>query len=60
MDFINGLPVFDGKDKIFIVVDRLIKYAHFIAMKKSDSAKQIAEIFCKNIYELHGFPKVIE
>jgi len=59
MDFIEGLLVSEGKDKIFIAVNRLTKYAHFIAMKKSDSAKQIAEIFCKNIYKLHGFPKVI-
>ena len=59
MDFIEGLPVSDGKDKIFVVVDRLTKYAHFIAIKKTDSAKKIVEIFCKHIYKLHGFPKVI-
>ena len=59
MDFIEGLPVSEGKDKIFVVVDRLTKYAHFMAIKKSYSAKEIAEIFCKNIYKLHGFPKVI-
>jgi hypothetical protein len=57
MDFIEGLPVSEGKDKIFVVVDRLTKYAHFMAIKKSYSAKEIAEIFCKNIYKLHGFPK---
>ena len=27
--------------------------------KKIDMAKQIAEVFCKNVYKLHGFPKVI-
>ena len=59
MDFVEGLPISEGKDKIFLVVDRLTKYAHFIAMKKLDSTKQITEIFCKNIYKLHGFPKVI-
>lgn len=50
MDFIEGLPVSEGKDKIFVVVDRLTKYAHFMAIKKSYSAKEIAEIFCRNIY----------
>ena len=59
IEFIEGLPVSEGKDKIFVVVDRLTKCAHFIAMRKSNSAKQIAEIFCKNVYKLHGFPKVI-
>ena len=59
MEFIEGLPISEGKDKIFVVVDKLTKYAQFMAIKKSDSAKQIAEIFCKNIFRLHGFPKVI-
>ena len=59
MDFIEGLPLSDGKDKLFVVVDRLTKYAHFMGIKKTDSAKQIVEVFCKNIYKLHGFPKII-
>ena len=59
MDFIEGLLVSEGKDKIFVVVDWLIKYAHFMGIKKIDFAKQITEVFCKNIYKLHGFPKII-
>jgi hypothetical protein len=59
MDFIEGLPMSDGKDKIFVVVDRLTKNAHFMALRKTDSKKQIADVFCKNTYKLHGFPKVI-
>ena len=59
MDFIEKLPVSEGNEKIFMVVDRLTKYAHFMGIKNTDSAKQIAEVFCKNIYNLHGFPKII-
>ena len=59
MDFIEGLPISDGKDKILLVVDRLTKYAHFIRVKRTDSAKETAKSFCKNIYKLHGFPKII-
>lgn len=59
MDFIEGLPMSDGKGKILVAVDRLTKHAHFIAMRKSNLAKQTTEIFCKNVYKLHGFPKVI-
>ena len=44
MDFINGLPLLEGKEKILLVMDRLTKYAHFMGMKKIDSAKQIVEI----------------
>lgn len=49
MEFIEGLPSSDGKDKTFAVVDRLTKYAHFMAIKKTDTTKQIADVFCKNI-----------
>ena len=59
MDFIEGLPISDGKDKILVVVDMLTKYAHFIGVKRTDSTKETAESFCKNIYKLHGFPKII-
>ena len=57
MDFIEGLPVSQGKDKIFVVVDQLTKYAHFMGIKKTYFAIQIAKVFCKNVYKLHGFPK---
>lgn len=35
MDFFEGLPVSNGKDKSLIVVNKLTKYAQFIGMKKS-------------------------
>ena len=59
MDFIEGLPISGEKEKILVVVDRLTKYAHLIGVKRTDSAKETAEAFCKNIYKLHGFPKII-
>jgi hypothetical protein len=54
MDFIEGLSMFDGKDNIFVVVERLTKYAHFMVVTKINSTKKIVDVFCKNIYKLHG------
>ncbi|WVY98421.1 hypothetical protein V8G54_030572 [Vigna mungo] len=59
MDFIGGLPKTQGVDTIFVVVDRLTKYAHFIAIAHPYTAKDIAEIFIKDIVRLHGFPSSI-
>ena len=59
MEFIEGLPMSEGKEKILLVVDKLTKYAHFIEVRKTDSAKEIAEIFSKNVYKLHGFLNII-
>ncbi|WVZ23326.1 hypothetical protein V8G54_001870 [Vigna mungo] len=54
MDFIGGLPKTQGVDTILVVVDRLTKYAHFIAIAHPYTAKDIAEIFIKDIVKLHG------
>jgi hypothetical protein len=59
MDFIEGLPKSDGYSVILVVVDRLTKYAHFIAIKHPYTAASIAQIFLDNIVKLHGLPASI-
>ncbi|CAJ2637385.1 unnamed protein product [Trifolium pratense] len=59
MDFIGGLPKVQGVDTIMVVVDRLTKYAHFLPVKHPYTAKDIAELFIKEIVRLHGFPSSI-
>ncbi|KAL2237867.1 UNVERIFIED_CONTAM: Retrovirus-related Pol polyprotein from transposon 17.6 [Sesamum indicum] len=56
MDFIEGLPKSEGKDCTFVVVDRLTKYAHFLALTHPFSAETVARIFMDHIYKLHGLP----
>ena len=41
-----------------VVVDKLSKEAHFIPVK-TNKAANIANIFLKQIFQLHGVPKVI-
>ena len=42
-----------------VVVDKLSKAAHFILVKTTYKDANIADIFMKQIFRLHGIPKVI-
>src|ERR1700728_4251008 len=59
MDFITGLPKFEGKSVIMVVVDRLTKYAHFCELSHPFKASTIATAFIEIIQKFHGNPKII-
>ena len=59
MDFITGLPKAQGQDCIFVVVDRLTKFAHFFAISSTYSAAQTVELFFCEVFRLHGLPRSI-
>jgi hypothetical protein len=59
MDFITGLPKVHGRDCIYVVVDRLTKFAHFFAISSEYKAPQVAELFFREVFRLHGLPKYI-
>ena len=48
-----------GKDAIFVVVDKLSKYAHFILLSHPFTAKIVAKKFVEGMVKLHGMPKSI-
>ena len=60
MDFITSLPMtWRQHDSILVVVDKLEKAAHFIPVKSMHKTNDIAKIFMKDIFKLHGLPKAI-
>lgn len=56
LDFIEALPNSHGKEVILVVVDRLTKYAHFIALAHPYTVEQIVNVLLDNIVKLHGPP----
>jgi hypothetical protein len=55
MDFIVGLPLTARKkDSIWLIVDRLTKTAHFIAVHTTYSVQQYVELYMDHIVRLHG------
>jgi hypothetical protein len=60
MDLIVGLPMMARRhDLIFVVVDTLMKSSHFIPVRTTYQAPDIARVFISEIVRLHGMPKRI-
>ena len=43
-----------GNDSIWVIVDRLTKTAHFLAVKATTTLEQYAELYMNEIVKLHG------
>jgi hypothetical protein len=46
-------------DSIMVVIDNLSKSAHFIPINSTFKAIKIVEISMKEIFRLHGIPKMV-
>ncbi|XP_024010588.1 uncharacterized protein LOC112086019 [Eutrema salsugineum] len=58
MDFIGGLPVGKGRmnNLIWVIVDRMTKIAHLLAIRDTDPVEVLAELYVNEIVKLHGVP----
>jgi hypothetical protein len=60
MDFISGLPTTQkGHYSIWVIMDCLIKSAHFLPVKTDFRPPQYAEKYIAEIVRPHGIPKTI-
>ncbi|MCI49420.1 retrotransposon protein, partial [Trifolium medium] len=60
MDFVSGLTkTSKGHAVIWVVVDRLTKSAHFIAINTGMLIPKLAEIYIEQVVRLHGIPSSI-
>lgn len=57
MDFVSGLPQTPkGSDSAWVIVDRLTKSAHFIAIHAGWSLYKLAKLYVDIIVKLYGVP----
>jgi len=59
MDFVSTLPrTPKGNNTIWVIVNRLTKFAHFLPIKTSIyiTLEQLAELYIRDIVKLHGVP----
>lgn len=56
LDFIEALPRSSGFTCILVVVDKLTKYAHFLALAHPFTGLQVAQVYINQVYRLHGMP----
>ena len=57
MDSMIGLPrALGANNAIWVIVDRLKKFAHFLPMKVNFSLDRLSSFYVKEIMRMHGVP----
>ena len=55
MDFVTHLPrTLRGHDAVWVIVDRLTKSAHFLAMQITFTLETFCRLYIREIFRLHG------
>ena len=57
LDFIVGLPAYQGNTVILVVVDRFSKGIHLGMLPISHTAHMVASLFVNIVVKLHGLPQ---
>ena len=57
MDFVTHLPrTPQGHDAVWVIVDRLMKSAHFLAVRMTFTLERFYRLYIREIVRLHGVP----
>ena len=57
MDFVTHLPrTPQGHDAVCVIVDRLTKSAHFLAVRMTFTLERFCRLYIREIVQLHGVP----
>jgi len=59
MDFITALPTSNGKDALWVIIDRLTKMGHFVACQGTMNPEDLADHFLQQVIRPHGLPSSI-
>nr|GEV80261.1 putative reverse transcriptase domain-containing protein [Tanacetum cinerariifolium] len=60
MDFVTKLlRTQSGNDTIWVIVDQLTKYAHFLSMRENDPMDKLTRLYLKEMVMRHGIPVLI-
>jgi hypothetical protein len=60
MDFVFDLPLTpSGKSGIAVVVDKLSRQAHFLALSPNFDAIDLAQLYLHEVYRHHGLPRIL-
>jgi len=58
-DFITALPTSNGKDALWVIIDRLTKMGHFVACHGTMNPEDLADHFLRQVIRPHGLPSSI-
>ena len=57
MDFVTHLPWTPRRhDAVWVIVDRLTKLAHFLAVRMTFTLEELCRLYIQEIVRLHGIP----
>ena len=57
MDFVTHFPqTLQGHNAVWVIMDRLIKLAHFLAVRMTFPLERFCRLYVREIVRLHGVP----